>query len=125
MKEIITTDDAPEAAGAYSQGTTNGDLVFTAGQIPTTPGGEVFSDEPIEVQTRQCLENIQGVLNAADLEMKDILKVTVFLDDMEEWSGMNDTYQKFFDEDPPARSAIAVSGISKDVKIEIEAVATY
>lgn len=125
MKEIITTDNAPEAAGAYSQGTTNGDLVFTAGQIPTTPAGEVLSDEPIEVQTRQCLENIQGVLEAANLEMKDILKITVFLDDMDEWSGMNETYQKFFDEDPPARSAIGVSGISKNVKIEVEAVATY
>lgn len=124
MKETITTDDAPSAAGMFSQGTTNGDLVFTAGQIPETPAGEVLADEPIEIQTRQCLENIRGVLQAAGLGLEDVLKVTVFLDDIDEWSGMNETYREFFDEDPPARSAIAVFGISKGVKIEIEAIAT-
>lgn len=124
MKEIIETKHAPPAAGAYSQGTTNGELVFTAGQIPTTPDGEVLSDESIEVQTRQCLENIEAVLKAAGLELENALKVTVFLDDMDEWEGMNKIYQTFFDENPPARSAIAVSGISKGVKIEVEAIAT-
>lgn len=125
MKNIITTEDAPEAAGAYSQGTTNGDLVFTAGQIPMTPEGDVLTDEPIEVQTRQCLDNIQGVIEAAGLDLSDVLKITVFLSDIDHWSGMNETYQEYFDKEPPARSAIAVSGIAKGVKIEIEAVASH
>jgi len=123
VKQIISTDDAPAAAGAYSQGTTNGDLVFTAGQIPATPEGEVLDDEPIDVQTRQSLENVRGVLGAEGLGMEDVLKVTVFLDDMDEWEGMNEVYSEFFPEDEPARSAIAVQGIAKGVKVEIEAVA--
>jgi endoribonuclease L-PSP, putative len=123
VKRTVSTDDAPAAAGAYSQGTTNGDLVFTAGQIAATPEGEVLNDEPIEVQTRQSLENVQGVLQAEGLTMDDVLKVTVFLDGMDEWEGMNEVYQDFFPEDEPARSAIAVQGIAKDVKVEIEAVA--
>jgi reactive intermediate/imine deaminase len=123
VRSIITTDEAPAPAGPYSQGVVSEDFVFTAGQIPTTPSGETLNDQPIDVQTRQCLENITEILNEAGLEIRDIVKVTVFLSDIELLSDINEVYEEFFDAEPPARSAIAVSGIAKNVDIEIEAIA--
>lgn len=124
MKRILSTDDAPAAVGAYSQGTATDDLVFTAGQIPLTPEGELLDDEPIDVQTEQALENIEGVLEAAGVGFEDVLKVTVFMDDIEEFDEMNATYESYFEEEPPARSAIEVAALPKGVGIEIEAIAT-
>ena len=124
MKRIISTDDAPAAVGAYSQATTNGDLVFTAGQIPLTTDGELLDEEPIAEQTEQSLSNVKEVLAEEGLEMSDVLKVTVYLDDIEAFDEMNDTYATFFDDEPPARSAIEVANLPKGVGIEIEAIAT-
>jgi len=73
MKRTISTPDAPEAVGAYSQATTNGDVLFTAGQIPMTPDGELLDDEPIAVQTRQSLENVKGILEEEGQTMQDVL----------------------------------------------------
>ena len=124
MKRAISTSDAPEAVGAYSQATTNGDLVFTAGQIPMTPDGELLDDEPIEVQAERSLSNVEGVLAAEGLDMSDVLKVTVFLDDIADFEAMNDTYAEFFDDEPPARSAVEVASLPKGVGVEIEAIAS-
>lgn len=124
MKRTISTENAPEAVGAYSQATTNGNIVFTAGQLPMTPDGELLDEEPIGDQTEQCLENVAGVLESEGLEMSDILKVTVFLDDIEDFDGMNDVYSGYFDDQPPARSAIEVANVPKGAGIEIEAIAT-
>ncbi|WP_336360617.1 Rid family detoxifying hydrolase [Haladaptatus sp. ZSTT2] len=124
MKEIIHTDEAPEAVGAYSQATTNGSLVFTAGQIPLTPDGELLDDEPIDVQARQCLDNLTAVLAEAGAEMSDVLKVSVFLDDIDDFAEMNDTYATYFDDEPPARSAVEVGSLPKGVGVEIEAIAS-
>ncbi len=124
MKRIISTDDAPAAVGAYSQATTNGDLVFTAGQIPLTPSGELLEDEPIAEQTEQSLTNVEAVLAEEGLEMNDVLKVTVLLDDIDTFDEMNETYADFFDDEPPARSAFEVANLPKGVGIEIEAIAT-
>ncbi|WP_336338492.1 Rid family detoxifying hydrolase [Haloarcula brevis] len=123
MKRVISTDDAPAAVGAYSQATTNGDLVFTAGQIPLTPDGELLDDEPIEVQAEQSLSNVEAVLREEGLDMSDVLKVTVFLNDIEDFDAMNDTYAGFFDDEPPARSAVEVANLPKGVGVEIEAIA--
>jgi reactive intermediate/imine deaminase len=123
MKRIISTQDAPEAVGAYSQATTNGDLVFTAGQIPMTADGELLDDKSITDQTAQSLSNIQGVLAEEGLEMSDVLKVTVFLDDIDNFEGMNEKYSEYFDGDPPARSAVEVANLPKGVGVEIEAIA--
>ncbi|WP_254525547.1 Rid family detoxifying hydrolase [Natrinema caseinilyticum] len=125
MKRILSTDDAPAAVGAYSQATTNGDITFTAGQIPMTPAGELLDDEPIAVQTEQSLTNVEAVLAEADLEMSDVLKVTVFLDDIDAFDEMNETYADFFDEEPPARSAVEVANLPKGVGVEIEAIAAH
>ena len=123
MKRTIETADAPAAVGAYSQATTDEDVVFTAGQIPMTPDGELLDDEPIDVQTRQSLENVKAILEDEGLNMQDVLKVSVFMDDIEDFDEMNDTYAEFFDDEPPARSAVEVANLPKGAGLEIEAIA--
>ena len=124
MKRVISTESAPAAVGAYSQATTDGDLVFTAGQLPLTPEGELLDDEPVGAQTEQSLSNIEAILEEEGLEMGDVLKVTVFLDDIEDFDEMNETYSDFFDDEPPARSAVEVGRVPKGAAVEIEAIAT-
>lgn len=124
MKRVIDTDAAPAAVGAYSQATTNGSLLFTAGQIPLTPDGDLLDDEPIEVQTERALENLVAILEDEGATADDVLKVTVFLDDIDDFEEMNETYADYFDDEPPARSAVEVANLPKGVGVEIEAVAT-
>jgi reactive intermediate/imine deaminase len=123
MKRIIETPNAPAAVGAYSQATTDGDVVFTAGQIPMTPDGELLDDEPIDVQTRQSLENVKAILEEEGLNMQDVLKVSVFMDDIEDFDEMNDAYKEYFQDNPPARSAVEVAALPKGAGVEIEAIA--
>ena len=124
MKRIIETDDAPAAVGAYSQATSNESLLFTAGQIPLTAQGELLDDEPIAAQTDQALYNLDAVLDEAGASPEDILKVTVFLEDIDDFEAMNDAYADYFDDEPPARSAVEVAALPKGVGVEIEAVAS-
>jgi len=124
MKRTVSTDDAPAAVGAYSQATTTGDLLFTAGQLPLTTDGELLDDEPVSTQARQCLENVRAILAAEGLDMSDVLKMTVFLDDVDDFAEMNDTYASFFDDEPPARSAVEVGAVPKGAAVEIEAIAS-
>jgi reactive intermediate/imine deaminase len=121
MKNVISTEDAPEAVGAYSQGIATEDLVFTAGQIPLTPDGETV-DGTVAEQTRQALENVAAVLEAGGSSLEDAVKITVFLDDIDDFDEMNSTYQEFFDDEPPARSAVEAGNIPKGAAVEIEAV---
>ena len=124
MKRTISTPDAPEAVGAYSQATTDGSLVFTAGQIPLTPDGQLLDGEPIATQTRQCLENVRAILEEEGLTMQDVLKATVFLDDIQNFEEMNEAYAEYFQDNPPARSAVEVANLPKGVGVEIEAIAS-
>lgn len=123
MKRTIETPDAPAAVGAYSQATTNGDIVFTAGQIPMTPDGDLLDDEPIATQTRQSLENVKAILEEEGLTMQDVLKTTVFLADIDDFQQMNDAYKEYFQDNPPARSAVQAGALPKGVGVEIEAIA--
>ena len=123
MKRVLSTDEAPAAVGAYSQATTTGDITFTAGQIPMTPDGELLAEESIAEQTKQCLTNVERILAEEGIDMSGVLKVTVFLDDIETFDEMNETYADFFDEEPPARSAVEVANLPKGVGVEIEAIA--
>jgi len=123
MKEIVHTDAAPEAVGAYSQATTNGDLVFTAGQIPLTPDGDLLADASIAEQTERALDNLVAVLEEAGAAPTDVLKTTVFLADIDDFDEMNETYAGYFDESPPARSAVQAGALPKGAGVEIEAVA--
>ena len=124
MKRTISTDAAPDAVGAYSQATTNGDLLFTAGQIALTPDGELLADADIATQTEQALENVMAILDSEGLDAGSILKMTVFLDDIEDFEAMNEVYATYFDDEPPARSAIEVGALPKGAAVEIEAIAT-
>ncbi|AGB17255.1 endoribonuclease L-PSP, putative [Halovivax ruber XH-70] len=123
MKRIISTDDAPAAVGAYSQATTNGSILFTAGQIPMTPEGDLLDDEPIAVQTEQALDNLVAILEEKGATPADVLKTTVFLGDIDDFEAMNETYATYFDDEPPARSAVEVANLPKGVGVEIEAIA--
>jgi reactive intermediate/imine deaminase len=123
-KETVHTDDAPPAAGAYSQATTTDDLVFTAGQIALTPDGDALTDEPIDVQTERALDNLAAVLEAAGSSLEDVLKTTVYLADIDDFDDMNQAYAEHFESDPPARSAVQAGALPLGVGVEIEAVAT-
>ncbi|MBN2220780.1 MAG: RidA family protein [Vallitaleaceae bacterium] len=122
MKKAIQTEKAPQAIGPYSQGIDMGNMVFTSGQIPVNPSTGLIPDGIIE-QAKQSLENVQAVLEAAGLSMQDVIKMTVFLKDMNTFSAMNEVYKSFFEEPYPARSAVEVARLPKDVLIEIEAIA--
>lgn len=122
MKHLVATTKAPTAIGPYSQGIEIGNLVFTSGQIPLTPDGIIVGPN-IEEQVRQVLKNSEQVLLAAGSSLENVVKTTVFLADMNDFAVMNAIYAEFFKENPPARSAVQVSRLPKDVKIEIEMIA--
>lgn len=123
VKRTISTDAAPAAVGAYSQATTNGDLLFTAGQLPLTTDGELLDDASVAKQTEQCLDNVAAILESEGLGLEDALKVTIFLDDIDDFDEMNETYGSYFDAAPPARSAVEVGSVPKGAALEIEAIA--
>ena len=123
MKEIIHTPAAPAAIGPYSQAVKVGELLFTSGQIPVDPATGAIP-EGIEAQTRQSLTNVKAILEAAGSGMDKVVKTTVFLADMEHFAAMNAVYAQFFTEGSyPARSAVQVARLPKDVLLEIETVA--
>jgi 2-iminobutanoate/2-iminopropanoate deaminase len=123
-KVRVRTEAAPAAIGPYVQGNVLGDLVFISGQIPLDPATGEFAGATIEAQTERSLRNVAAVLEAAGSSMKNVLKTTVFLSDMNDFAAMNAVYARFFDEDaPPARSAVEVARLPKGALIEIEAIA--
>jgi 2-iminobutanoate/2-iminopropanoate deaminase len=122
-KKIIATDKAPAAVGPYSQAARAGDFIFTAGQLGLVPGTKDFAGPDIEAQTRQALENLKAVLEAAGSCLKHAVKNTVFLADMGEFARMNAVYAEYFSEKPPARSAIQAAALPLGGRVEIESVA--
>ncbi len=122
MKEIIWTDKAPKPVGPYSQAVKVGNFLFISGQIPYTPDGKL-AGTTIKDQTEQVLENIKAVLNAAGTDLSNVVKVTVYLKDMNDFAEMNEVYAQYFKDKPPARAAVEVAKLPKDVKIEIEVIA--
>ncbi len=123
MRNVLETDEAPAAVGAYSQGIATESIVVTSGQVPLTPDGEVLDDASIEEQTRQALNNVDAVLRSAGTNLAEAIKVTVMLDDIEDYEAMNEVYGTFFDDEPPARSAFEVGSLPLGVGVEIEAIA--
>ena len=123
MKEIIATESAPRAIGPYSQAVRAGNLIFASGQIPIDPAtGEFVSDEITE-QTEQVLRNISAVFEAAGASLNEVVKTTVFLADMDDFTAMNDVYARFFGEHRPARATVQAARLPRDAKVEIEAIA--
>lgn len=123
MKKVISTSKAPAAIGPYSQAIQVGNLVYTSGQIPVNPAIGAFVEGGIKEQTRQSLLNVKAVLEEAGLTMSDVIKSTVFMADMNDFSDMNAVYAEFFTEPYPARSAVAVRTLPKGALVEIEVVA--
>ena len=122
MKKIVKTDKAPGAIGPYSQGVSLGQMLFFSGQIPIDPlTGDI--SEGIEAQTKRVLENIKGLLESQGLDFSNVVKTTVFLDDMNDFGIMNNIYAQYFIEPYPARSAVEVARLPKEVLIEIEVIA--
>lgn len=123
MHKAVNTDNAPAAIGPYSQAIDTGIFIFTSGQIPIDPStGEVVNGG-IKEQTAQVLENLKKVLEAAGSSMEKVVKTTVFIKDLKDFSAMNEIYARYFSQPYPARSCIEVNRLPKDVLIEIEAVA--
>lgn len=123
MKEIIATDKAPGAIGPYSQAVRAGNMVFASGQIPIDPVTGEFVPGAIAEQTEQVLKNLTAVFAAAGVAMHQIVKTTVFLADMNDFTAMNEVYGKFFAENPPARATVQAARLPRDAKVEIEAIA--
>lgn len=119
----ISTDKAPSAIGPYSQAIAVGNLIYTSGQIPINPVSGVVDAQDIESQTRQVLENLKNVLEASGSELSKVIKITVFIKDMNNFPKINEVYSKYFEGTYPARSCVEVSRLPKDVLIEIEAIA--
>lgn len=127
MSHIIETKRAPGAIGPYVQGVDLGKLVFTSGQIPVNPETGAIPDDVVE-QTRQSLENVRAIIQAAGLEVNNIIKTTVFVTDLNDFEVINQAYKQFFDEHQasyPTRSCVQVARLPKDVKLEIEAIASH
>ncbi|MEG0876944.1 MAG: RidA family protein [Oscillospiraceae bacterium] len=123
-KKVIATSEAPSAIGPYSQGiAVAGTAVFVSGQIPLDPTTGSIAGGTIEAQARQSLKNVKAVLAAAGASLDHVVKTTVFLSDMNDFAAMNAVYSEFFPENCPARSAVQVARLPKDVKVEIEAIA--
>jgi 2-iminobutanoate/2-iminopropanoate deaminase len=119
----VVTDEAPAAIGPYSQAIRAGDLIFTAGQLGIIPGTRALAGPEIEAQTRQALENIKAILEAAGSCLRHVVKTTVFLLDMGEFARMNAVYAEYFEGEPPARSAVQVAALPLGGRVEIEAIA--
>jgi len=123
MKEIIATEDAPRAIGPYSQAVRAGNFVFASGQIPIDPATGEFVPGGIAEQTEQVLKNLTALFAAAGVGLDQIVKTTVFLADMNDFTAMNEVYGRFFSEAPPARSTVQAARLPRDAKVEIEAIA--
>jgi len=123
MRQRIQTENAPAAIGPYSQAIKAGGLVFASGQIPIDPETGEFVAGGIAEQTERVLKNLAAVLEAAGSGLDQVVKTTVFLADMKEFSGMNEVYATFFSEPPPARATVAAAGLPRGARVEIEAVA--
>lgn len=122
-KKVIHTEHAPAAVGPYSQAIKANGFVYTAGQIPLVPSEGKLIVGDVQVQTRQALENLKAVLEAAGTSLTNVVKTTVFLDNMDDFASMNEIYAEFFGENPPARSAVEVARLPLNALVEIEAVA--
>jgi len=122
MMRTIQTDQAPQAIGPYSQAMKVGDFIFTSGQIALTPNGVMVQDD-IELQTKQVMQNLKAVLEAAGSSLQNVVKTTIFLANMDDFAKVNAIYEKWFEGHKPARSTVAVKTLPKNALVEIECIA--
>ena len=121
-KEIISTKNAPQAIGPYSQAVKAGNLMFISGQIPLDPDTGGLVSQSIEDQAKQVLENVKSICEAAGCSLDDIVKISIFLTDLSNFAVVNDMMKEYFSEPYPARATVEVSGLPLGVNVEIEAI---
>lgn len=124
MNETVYTDQAPAALGPYSQAIKAGNTVYCSGQIPINPATNTIEATTIEDQTRQAITNLANVLETAGSSLGQVVKTTVFIKDMNDFAALNGVYAEMFAPNKPARSCVEVARLPKDVKVEIECIAT-
>ena len=124
MKKIIYTKDAPNAIGPYSQAILSNNTLYCSGQIAIDRKGNLKNGS-IEQETKQIIKNIAAVLKKAEMDFSNVVKTTIFLKDMNDFSIVNNIYQKTFENEPPARETVEVSRLPKDVNIEISVIASF
>lgn len=122
-RQAISTTNAPAAVGPYSQAIVAGELIFCAGQGAIDPASQELLRGTVEEETERTLRNLQAVLDAAGATFADVVKTTVFLADINDFSAMNEVYARFFPDPPPARTTVEVAALPKGFKVEIEAIA--
>lgn len=122
MLKLISTDNAPKAIGPYSQAIKSGNSLYVSGQLPFNPRSNALVSSEIEGQTKQCLMNIEKIIIAAGFVKEDIVKCTVYMQNLEHFQAMNLSYQLFFGEHKPARATVEVSRLPKDALVEIDAI---
>ena len=122
-KEIVSTKNAPAAIGPYSQAIKAADLVFISGQIPLDPASGEIAGDSIEAQTERVMKNLEAVLKAAGSDLDKVMKTTIYLTDLSDFAVVNEIYGSYFNDSPPARATVEVSGLPKGVKVEIDAIA--
>jgi 2-iminobutanoate/2-iminopropanoate deaminase len=122
MNERIATPSAPQAIGPYSQAIRHGDLLFVSGQIALDPQTGNLIEGDIEAQTEQVLKNIAAIIDAAGMSLKDVVKCTCFLKDMNDFVNFNAVYEKYFGQSLPARETVEVARLPKDVMVEVSAI---
>jgi 2-iminobutanoate/2-iminopropanoate deaminase len=122
-KEIIMTEKAPLAIGPYSQAVKYGNIIFTSGAIGINSGTGTFVEGGIQEQTKQCIENLKVILEASGSSLGNVLKTTVFIKDMNDFSKVNEIYGTYFTDKQPGRSCVEVARLPKDALVEIEAIA--
>jgi 2-iminobutanoate/2-iminopropanoate deaminase len=124
MNKIVATDKAPKAIGPYSQAVISNGFVFLAGQIPLDPVSGQIIEGDVAKQTERVFENLRAVLEAAGSSLAKVVKTTVFLKDMGEFAAMNEVYSRYFPANAPARSTVEAARLPRDVRVEIDCIAT-
>ncbi|GEL77548.1 RidA family protein [Tenuibacillus multivorans] len=122
--KVYSTEQAPSAIGPYSQAVEVGDLIFISGQIPLDPKSMDIVSEDVSKQAEQVMKNVGAILNEAGLDYQNLVKTTIYLKSMDDFATVNEIYANFLKEPYPARAAFEVSKLPKDVKVEIEAIAS-
>ncbi len=123
QKKTVSTKDAPQAIGPYSQAVRFDNLIFVSGQIPIEPESGKILKGNIKEQTKQVLENLNNILMAGGSSLAHVLRTTIFLTNLDNYSAVNETYAQFFDDLPPARSTVQVARLPMDAQIEIDVIA--
>ena len=123
MKKVIYTKNAPKAIGPYSQAILSNKTLYTSGQIAINPISGDLIINSITNETHQVMKNLQAILKAADMDFSNVLKCTIFLKDMNHYTDINLVYSEYFDKNPPAREAVQVSVLPKNVNVEISLIA--